>query len=105
MDYTISMNPDPRDLSALVAKLKSYLQTEKEHFGSLLCDVEALPDDLAAERLREDLLSGEVHDGGPDLLKLYTACRQVFLHHDNMQALKQIAAHMQISPFDHNRNG
>ena len=105
MENTVAMNPEQRDLSALVAKLKRYLQTEKEHFGSLLCDIEALPDDLAAERLRGDLLSGEVHECGPALLKLYTTCRQVFLHHDNMQALKQIAAHMQISPFDHNRSG
>jgi len=105
MKNTAAINLDQHELSVLVVKLKCYLQTKKELFAQLLSEVDALPDQLAAERLRDKLVSDEVNDSDPALLMLYTTCRQVIQHHDNMQALKQIAAHMQINPFDHNRNG
>ncbi|MCE9985174.1 Uncharacterised protein [Enterobacter hormaechei] len=84
MENTRAINPDQHELSVLVAKLKYYLHTEKVLFKKLLAGVEALPDQLAAERFREKLLIDAVNNSDPALLMLYTTCRQVIQHHDNM---------------------
>ncbi|HHL0036358.1 hypothetical protein U0129_20965 [Enterobacter hormaechei] len=93
MENTAAIDPDQHELSVLVAKLKSYLQTQKVLFAKLLFEAEALPDQLAAERLREKLLIDAVNDSDPALLMLYTTCRQVIQHHDNMQAETNCCAH------------